>query len=82
MCSESRDLRLQMYAYKPIDLFLLLSFEYLPRPLFTGHLKILSPYFPVHSNAPVTSLKLIFVIVSVFVKETIGGLVVNNRTLI
>jgi hypothetical protein len=49
-----------MYAYKPNDLFLLVRIEYLPHPLFTGqgHLKVLSPYFPVHSNAPVTSLKL------------------------
>ena len=73
-----------MYAYKPIDLFLLVNIEYLPHPLFTGqgHLKILSPYFPVHSNAIVTSLKLTSVIVSEFVKETIGGLAVYNRTLL
>ena len=62
--------------------FLLVSIEYLPHPLFSGHLKILYPYFPVHSNATVTSLKLTSVIVSEFVKETIGGLAVYNRTLL
>ena len=71
-----------MYAYTPNDFFLLVSIEYLPHPLFTCHLKILSLYFPVHSDAPVTSLKLTSVIVSEFVKETIGGLAVYNRTLL